>query len=1223
MDEKYFARKIEQKWQRKWAENGAFNAEIDNEKPKFYALEMLPYPSGNLHMGHVRNYSAGDALAWFKRLKGFNVLHPFGWDSFGQPAEDAAVKRGVNPREWTEDNIIAMRGQMERMGFSYDWRRQMYAHRPEYYKFDQWFFLKMYEMGLAYKRMTQVNWCSHDQATLSNEQASGGICWRCGNPVTKKDLEQWFLKTTAYTDELLDDMAEIERGWPQNVIKRQQDWIGRSEGAYVEFKVLGPAFTRPGADGQITDTIKEKPPQGGTQNIRIFTTRIDTIYGANAVVVAAGHPLIQEYLESFPENVVGKIVDIRVESAKPADHEVEIEKDGIDTGLKAINPFSGEELPVWVGNYVMMEYGTGAVMSVPAHDERDFEFATKFGLQIRRVISKTAEVQLLRTAYNEEVELFENPKLSTREQEIHEETFAYLQENSEALIDKYYATHGKQIINADRSKELFDAYNDDRLHNDRAVQPSASALTRLILQRRLKELPAGSTVVLTAGGQASGKSTAIRENMDADLIYDSVMASVDGNRRVIDLICERGHFGKIVYVYRQIGPAFLAMLRRRIVEGRAVSEDNMASGHFGSQQAFIKDTDEYARSRGFAVEYVETDENIERVGSKTISLNKLKEKAYISREEALQKIRESYGKIDRTNVDQEFGSLVGERQTTDIEEADDSRRIRGLGREDTRASDSKHVVGGSTKRDARARRSDLGMAVEDERDRQVPVAFTDYGFLINSGEWSGKSSHDAKTEMAAYAADHRFGEAATTYRLRDWGISRQRFWGSPIPIVYCATCGVVPEKFENLPIRLPDDIPITGTGESPLAKIADFVETRCPKCGGPARRETDTMDTFVDSSWYFFRYLDPSNDEMPFDPETAAYWTPVDQYIGGDDHAVMHLIYARFWTKVMRDIGLVKFDEPFKRLLTQGMVVGETFFDDSTGKKVYHMPATVSVTRDAKGKIIAAASADGKPLKYGIERMSKSKGNGVDPDEMVEIYGADAARLFILFAAPIENELVWNEAGIEGAVRFLQRVWRLVYKWKDAVRVTPLGVKPAGEETAKAVTLTARNLRRKTHQTIKRVADNFDDLQFNTPVAALMELSNAIGDFAVEPNAASEDEIAAVREAIMSLTLMLTPYAPHTSEELFAVLIGNDNGILANGARFPEYREELAKADEIEIPVQINGKLRSRLLASPAASNEDLEKMAFADDKVCEYTDGKEIVKVIVVPKRLVNIVVR
>lgn len=897
MDEKYFAKKIEQKWQRKWAESGAFNAEIDEERPKFYQLEMLPYPSGNLHMGHVRNYSAGDALAWYKRLRGFNVLHPIGWDSFGQPAEDAAVKRGVNPRTWTEDNIKAMRGQLERLGISYDWRRQMYAHTPEYYKFDQWFFLKMYEMGLAYKRMTQVNWCSHDQATLSNEQASGGVCWRCGNPVTKKDLEQWFLKTTAYTGELLDDMAEIEAGWPHNVLKRQSDWIGRSEGAFVDFKVRssGEALFYCETDDGLTDP---------TDIIRVFTTRIDTIYGANAIVVAAEHPVIQVHLDLFSEEVNQKIAHIRVENAKPVDHEVEIEKDGIDTGLLAVNPFSGEELPVWVGNYVLMEYGTGAVMSVPGHDERDFEFATMFGLLIKTVIQPQ--------------------------------------------------------INADKN------------------------------------------------------------------------GSEDGS------------------------------------------------------------------------------------------------------------------------------------------------------------------------------------------------AFTNYGVLVNSGEWSGKTSEAAKKEMAAFAAANGFGEVATTYRLRDWGISRQRFWGSPIPIIYCDSCGVVPEKFENLPVELPENAPITGTGESPLSKVPEFYETACPICDGPARRETDTMDTFVDSSWYFFRYTDSANEILPFDPDTAAYWTPVDQYIGGDDHAVMHLIYARFWTKVMRDLGLVKYDEPFKRLLTQGMVVGETFFDDASGKRTYYLPTDVTVSRDAKGKITGASATDGKNLKYAIERMSKSKGNGVDPDEMIEIYGADAARLFVMFAAPIENELVWNEAGIEGAVRFLQRVWRLARKWESVLsKGSPVSEAIDQSPAIAAGTDPARKLRRKTHQTIKRVADDFEDLQFNTPVAALMELSNAIGDFEVEPENAAEDDIFALREAITALTLMLTPFTPHVSEELFSVLAGNDNGMLANGALFPEYIGELAKADEIEIPVQVNGKLRSRVMASPEATNEDLEKMAFADEKVREYTDGKDILKVVVVPKRLVNIVIK
>jgi leucyl-tRNA synthetase len=888
MDEKYFAKKVEQKWQARWAESGAFEAEAENcvDKPKYYQLEMLPYPSGNLHMGHVRNYSAGDALAWYKRLRGYNVLHPIGWDSFGQPAEDAAVKRGVNPREWTEANIEVMRGQLQRLGLSYDWRRQMYAHRPEYYKFDQWFFLKMYEMGLAYKRITQVNWCEHDQATLSNEQASGGLCWRCGNPVTKKELEQWFFRTTAYVDQLLDDMSEIEAGWPQSVIKRQQDWMGRSEGAFVQFDV-----------------------KGSDEKIEVFTTRIDTIYGVNAIVVAAEHGLVESKLGVLSANVVDKITKIRAANARPADREADIEKDGIDTGLVAVNPFSGEEIPVWVGNYVMMDYGTGAVMSVPGHDERDFEFARKFGLDIRTVIE------------------------------------AALREGAAAEQPR---------INAEKS----------------------------------------------------------------------------------------------------------------------------------------------------------------------------------------------------------------------------------------------------------------------ETDAVPNSAFTDYGHLVNSAVWSGKSSEDAKTEMADFAEEHGFGKKATTYRLRDWGVSRQRFWGSPIPMVYCDKCGIVPEKFENLPVRLPETAPFSGTGESPLAKVPEFVNTTCPNCDAPAKRETDTMDTFVDSSWYFFRYIDPTNELLPFDPAMAEVWAPVDQYIGGDDHAVMHLIYARFWTKVMRDMEMVTFKEPFKRLLTQGMVVGETFFDDSTGKRAYTVPTDIDVTRDAKGRI-TAASLDGKPLKHAIERMSKSKGNGVDPDEMIEIYGADAARLFILFAAPIENELVWNESGIEGSVRFLQRVWKLVYKWNHAFTADASAV------SVDAPGSNSRKLRQKTHQTIKRVGDALDTLQLNTPVAGLMELSNAVSDIGVEPADATPADVFAVREALTSLVLMLTPFAPHSAEELFSVIIGNEDGILANGARFPEFSEDLARADEIEIPVQVNGKLRSRVMAAPGTADDALQAMAFADEKVREYTDGKHILKVVVVPNRLVNIVVK
>jgi leucyl-tRNA synthetase len=495
-------------------------------------------------------------------------------------------------------------------------------------------------------------------------------------------------------------------------------------------------------------------------------------------------------------------------------------------------------------------------------------------------------------------------------------------------------------------------------------------------------------------------------------------------------------------------------------------------------------------------------------------------------------------------------------------------------------------------------------------------ALTEYGVLIHSDFWNGKTSEQAKKEMTHYAEARNFGEAATTYRLRDWGISRQRFWGAPIPIVYCGNCGTVPIPYEQLPVKLPDSAPFTGVGESPLAKVEEFVNTTCPKCGNAARRETDTMDTFVDSSWYFFRYIDPRNESLPFEPEIADYWTPVDQYIGGDDHAVMHLIYTRFWTKVMRDIGLVKFDEPVKRLLTQGMVVGETFFDDESGKRVYFPPNQVSVKRDEKGKLLNAVNAEGKELKYAVERMSKSKGNGVDPNEMVEIYGSDAARLYVLFSAPVENELVWNENGIEGTSRFLQRVWRFVWRWHSAL-------KNVSENEPSEFSADARKLRQKTHQTLQRVESDFERLQLNTPVAALMELSNALGDFKVEPETASESDLFAVSEAVRALILMLTPYAPHAAEEMWSQLTGSDAGMLKSGAVFPVYREELARKDEIEIPIQVNGKLRSKLLVSPDTAKEELERAALADEKVQEYAAGKQIAKVVVVPNRLVNVVIK
>jgi leucyl-tRNA synthetase len=848
MDEKYFPEQIESKWQQRWNEAGTFEAKTDDSREKFYCLEMLPYPSGFLHMGHVRNYSIGDALSWFKRLQGFNVLHPIGWDSFGQPAEQAAIKRGVNPRDWTEDNIAHMRGQLKRLGISYDWTREIAAHRPDYYKWDQWFFLKMLERDLAYKKVSQVNWCPKEETVLSNEQSSGGICWRCGTQVEKRDLEQWFLRITNYAEQLVADIKEIEAGWPDKVLKRQSDWVGRSEGAFIDFQVKD------------SDT-----------RIRVFTTRIDTIYGATALVMSPDHPLLDELLKG---SALKQDIDAfaqKVRTQRAAGREVgEEEKEGLNTGVLAINPFSGESIPVWVANYVLMDYGTGAVMSVPAHDERDFEFAQKYSLPIRQVIAPV-----------------------------------------------------------------------DHQHVDAEPAP-------------------------TTAGDASA---------------------------------------------------------------------------------------------------------------------------------------------------------------------------------------------------------------------EIKHSFTDYGVLINSGEWGGKLSEVAIPIMAAYAKEHGFGEAAVTYRIRDWGVSRQRFWGAPVPVVYCDRDGMVPVPYDQLPVMLPQTADFTGTGESPLAGVPEFVNTSCPKCDGPARRETDTMDTFVDSSWYFFRYCDPRNEGVPFDSRVTSQWTPVDQYIGGDSHAVMHLIYTRFWTKFMRDIGMVNFDEPVKRLLTQGMVTNR-----------------VEGTDEWKA-------------------MSKSLGNGVDPDEMIAAFGADATRLFVLFAAPVENELRWSESGIEGAVRFLRRVYTMIWRWQERLSNS---VRAEGMEFSPE----ARTLRRKTHQTIAKITSDFEQLHLNTSVAALMELFNQIVDFNADPAQASEEDAFAVREALESLVIMLAPFAPHVAEEMWEAA-GHAGGLVSATARWPVADPELARREELEIPIQVNGKLRSRVITSPDVSEDDLRTAALADERVRAQIDGHEVLKVIVVPRRLVNIVIR
>jgi leucyl-tRNA synthetase len=845
-DDRYDFQRVETKWSERWQSDPSLYAAdpispSGTAKKKYYVLEMLPYPSGALHMGHVRNYSIGDALARYMWMNGYNVLHPMGWDSFGLPAENAAISAHVPPREWTLRNIANMKTQMKRLGFAYDWAREITSCFPEYYRWNQWFFLKLYEKGLAYRKKSKVNWCPKCCTVLANEQVlPNGCCWRHEDtPVEQRELEQWFLRITKYADELLRDLDKLG-GWPEKVRIMQRNWIGRSEGTLVDFKL------------DYAEDHKRFGPAGAT--ISVFTTRVDTIFGATSVQLAPEHPIVADLAAANPD-LRAKVDQLIVEQrkAKEAGDIGEIEKHGVNTGRYAINPFNGEKVPVWVANYILMDYGTGAIMSVPAHDERDYEFAKKYKLEIRLVI-----------------------------------------------------------------------------------------------------LPI-----------TSGEET----------------------------VCE-------------------------------------------------------------------------------------------------------------------------------------------------------------------------------------PVLpFTTHdGMLINSGPYSGLQCDEAIRKMSADAEKKGFGKAAVTYRLKDWGISRQRYWGTPIPMLYCEKDGIVPVREEDLPVILPENVEITLAGGSPLSNVPEFVNTTCPKCGGPARRETDTMDTFVDSSWYFYRYTDAHNDRAPFDSKTAQYWFPIDQYIGGVEHAILHLIYSRFWTKFMRDMGLVTHDEPVERLFTQGMVIKE-------GAK-----------------------------------MSKSRGNVVSPDEMVARYGADAVRLYSLFAAPPDRDLDWQDSGIEGIRKFVGRVYRFVVRnarpdHPDWRRPVPADLPPE-----------ARAIQRKLHQTIKRVSDDFQGRwHFNTCISAIMELVNVLygAEEAIAQNAVPAPVLAEVQR---NLVLLLAPFAPYLAHELWGMLCEKENLLKVT---WPQYDAELAKEEEVEIPVQVNGKLRGRVVL-PADTGEDfvLER-ALADEKVHAAIAGKQIIKKIFVSGKLLNIVVR
>jgi leucyl-tRNA synthetase len=807
----YDHNQIELKWHDRWQDADFYKAEENSSKPKFYVLEMLPYPSGTLHIGHIRNYSIGDALARYKWMRGFNVLHPMGWDAFGLPAENAAIANQRPPRDWTLQNIAAMKKTHRRFAFSYDWDREISTCEPEYYRWNQWFFLKMLERGLAYRKKALVNWCPLCATVLANEQVVEGCCWRHETTrVEQRALEQWFLKITDYADQLLDDMASLEEGWPERVLTMQRNWIGRSEGAEIDFHLA---------------------PSG--ERIPVFTTRVDTIYGATCVILAPEHPLNQTLLDEAAKARAKAMVDARA-NRDPGD----IDKEGFFTGHFAVNPYSGEPVPIWVANFVLMGYGTGAIMAVPAHDERDFEFCRKYSIAVRPVI-RPADAPL-------------------------------------------------------------------------GVEPG------------LKE------------------------------------------------------------------------------------------------------------------------------------------------------------------------------------------------------------------------------------------AFLDYGTLENSGPWSGLASADARRRMAAHAAERGFGKAAITFRLKDWGISRQRYWGTPIPVIHCPACGVVPVPEDQLPVVLPGRASLTGTGRSPLENLPDFVNVACPRCGGAARRETDTMDTFIDSSWYFYRYCDPHNDQMPFDPAKIAYWFEIDQYIGGVEHAILHLIYSRFFTKMMRDIGLIQNSEPARRLFTQGMVIAE-----------------------------------------GV-KMSKSKGNVVGADMLADKLGADTARMFVLFAAPPEKEVDWRIEGAEGIYRFLGRVYRFT------TRNAGLGAAQGAAD---------RKVLRKLHQTIRKITEDFETRwHFNTCIASIMELVNLL--YAEEAGISAN----AMPEILEKMALMLAPFAPYLAQEMWEEL-GHDGPIFRQS--WPAFDPELAKEEGAEVVVQVNGKLRSRINVPFGTPQDELIARSTADEKIKPCLNGKQIVKIVVVPDKLVNIVVK
>ena len=936
MQEHYQPAAIEPAAQKKWDDARIFNVSEDASKPKYYCLSMFPYPSGKLHMGHVRNYTIGDVLSRFKRLNGFNVMQPMGWDAFGMPAENAAMKNNVAPAAWTYDNIEYMKTQLKSLGFAIDWEREVATCKPEYYRWEQWLFTKLFEKGIVYRKNGTVNWDPVDQTVLANEQVIDGRGWRSGALIEKREIPMYYFKITDYAEELLNDLDKLEH-WPEQVKTMQRNWIGKSRGMTVRFAV--------------SDDSKQGLEGDYAKFLQVYTTRPDTLMGATYVAVAAEHPLATAAAADKPE-LQAFIAECKAGSVAEADMAT-MEKKGVPTGRYVINPLNGDKLEVWIANYVLWGYGDGAVMAVPAHDERDFEFACKYGLPIKWVVSNK-------------------------------------------VID--------------------------------------GAVARLQKIAAKNNLP-----------------------FDIEYIFDY---SKNPTQRFADRVLEQ-------------------------VNKAGLDDEPYLSEIFGALE--------------------------------TIRLN-------------------------------------------------------------------------------------WNMQFQNNEDN----------FLVNSNEFNGMNFQTAFDAIATKLQSQDAGEPKTQYRLRDWGISRQRYWGCPIPIVHCEKCGDVPVPADQLPVVLPENVVPDGMG-SPLAKMPEFYETTCPSCGGAAKRETDTMDTFMESSWYFFRYMSPKFAEGMVSTEAAKYWGAVDQYIGGIEHAILHLLYARFFTKLMRDEGLVSVDEPFERLLTQGMVVCETYYrENDKGGKDWINPADVELTFDDKGRPVSAVlKADGLPVVIsGTEKMSKSKNNGVDPQELINAYGADTARLFMMFAAPPEQSLEWSDSGVEGAHRFLRRLWRTVYEY-----LKQGGVVKAFAGSQDGLSKELKDLRHKLHSTIAKVSDDYGRRQqFNTAIAAVMELLNQYD----KTDTGSEQGRAVAQEVLEAAVCLLWPIVPHICETLWSEL----NGAKLWEAGWPTVDEAALVKSEIEVMVQVNGKLRGKIIVAADASKADLEAAALATEGAVKFMEGKPAKKIIVVPGRLVNIVV-